>query len=33
MMMAISSGRIMMQFDEVLKSEASGCMENKGCDD
>ena len=31
--MAVSSGRVMMQFDEVLSSEDSGCLEDKGCDD
>ena len=31
--MAVSIGRIMMQFDEVLNSEVGGCMEYKGCDD
>jgi hypothetical protein len=31
--MAISSERVMMQFDEVLNSETGGCLEDKGCDD
>jgi len=31
--MAVSGGRIMMQFDEVLNSEAAGCLEDEGCDD
>ena len=31
--MAVSAGRVMMQFDEVLNSEAGGCLEDKGCDD
>ena len=31
--MAVSGGRVMMQFDEVLNSEAGGCLEDKGCDD
>jgi hypothetical protein len=33
MMMAVSGGRIMMQFDEVLNNEAGVCLEDKGCDD
>ena len=31
--MAVSGGRIMMQFDEVLNSEVGGCLEDEGCDD
>ena len=31
--MAVSGGRIMMQFDEVLNSEDRGCLEDEGCDD
>ncbi len=31
--MAVSGGRIMMQFDEVLNSEAVDCLEDEGCDD
>ena len=31
--MAVSGGRIMMQFDEVLNSESGGCLEEGGCDD
>ena len=31
--MAVSGGRIMMQFDEVLNSEQGGCLEEGGCDD
>ncbi len=31
--MAVSAGRVKMQFDEVLDSEAGGCLEDKGCDD
>ena len=31
--MAVSGGRIMMQFDEVLNSEGGGCLEDEGCDD
>ncbi len=28
--MAVSAGRVMMQFDEVLDSETGGCLENEG---
>jgi alkylhydroperoxidase/carboxymuconolactone decarboxylase family protein YurZ len=31
--MAVSAGRVMMQYDEVLSSEDGGCLEGKGCDD
>ncbi len=31
--MAVSGGRIMMQFDEVLNSQGGGFLEVKGCDD
>ena len=31
--MAVSGGRIMMQFDKVLNSESGGCLEEGGCDD
>jgi alkylhydroperoxidase/carboxymuconolactone decarboxylase family protein YurZ len=31
--MAVSSGRVMMQFDEVLNIQAGGCLDDKGCDD
>ena len=31
--MAVSAGRVKMQFDEVLSSEAGGCLEDEGCDD
>jgi alkylhydroperoxidase/carboxymuconolactone decarboxylase family protein YurZ len=31
--MTVSSGRVMMQFDEVLNIQAGGCLEDKGCDD
>ena len=31
--MAVTEGRIMMQFDEVLNSEPGGCLEEGGCDD
>ena len=31
--MAVSAGRVKMQFDEVLNSEADGCLEDEGCDD
>ena len=32
-LMAVSATRVMMQFDEVLISEAGGCPEDDGCDD
>jgi hypothetical protein len=31
--MAVTIGRIMMQFDEVLNSEVDGCLEDEGCND
>ena len=31
--MAVSAGRVMMQFDEVLNNGAGGCPEDDGCDD
>ncbi len=31
--MAVSTGRVMLQFEEVLNSEAGGCLDDKGCDD
>jgi alkylhydroperoxidase/carboxymuconolactone decarboxylase family protein YurZ len=30
--MAVSAGRVMMQFDEVLNSGAEGYLEDNGCD-
>jgi hypothetical protein len=31
--MAVSGGRIIMQFDEIVNSEVGGCLEDIGCDD
>jgi len=31
--MAVSAGRVMMQFDEIFNNEAGWCLEDKGCDD